>query len=163
MKRFISILSFVADHLSYFGGVISGLAVLGMTLAVSYAAIMRYFSISVIGVDELTGYAVVAVSFLALGYALKEGSHITADIIVSRLSKKTRKFLHMVSLFVSLGLVVVMIWSAHWLIEESWELNALSSTLYVPLYIPQLFIIIGLGFFALQIVVELLRSLVSDG
>jgi TRAP-type C4-dicarboxylate transport system permease small subunit len=158
MKRLISILVFIADHLSYLGGVISGLAVLGMTLAVSYAAIMRYFNVPVIGVDELTGYAVVAVSFLALGYALKEGSHITADIIVSRLSNKAKRLLHVVSLFISLGLVIILIWSAKWLIQESWELNALSPTLYVPLYIPQLFILVGLGFFALQIVVELLRS-----
>jgi len=159
MKKFINVLYFIADNLSYFGGVISGLAVLGMTLAVSYAAIMRYFNIGVLGVDELTGYAVVGVSFLALGYALKEDSHITADIIVSRLSRKVQRYLRIVSLFISLGLVIVLLWSANWLIEESWDLHALSPTLYVPLYIPQLFIVIGLGFFALQIVVEILRSL----
>lgn len=136
-------------------GALAGLLVLGMTVAVTYGALMRYFRKPAVGVDELTGYALVGVTFLCLADALRHGSHITADVLVSRLGARSRQAVYGATLLLSIGYVLALVWSARWLAWDSLKLDSLSVTLRVPVFIPQLVILVGLAVFELQLLSEL--------
>lgn len=54
------------------------------------------------GVIELNEVLMVAVVFLGLGFAQKEGAHIRAELFISRLSKRQRKRFDVFALMISL-------------------------------------------------------------
>ncbi|MEX0923649.1 MAG: TRAP transporter small permease [Rhodovibrionaceae bacterium] len=78
-------MNFISRALAFF----SGALLVGLTLLVSVNVILRYgFSSPVIWADQVTGYFLVYITFLAAPWVLVQRKHITVDILRETLGSK---------------------------------------------------------------------------
>jgi TRAP-type C4-dicarboxylate transport system permease small subunit len=73
---------------------LAGVILLFITAAVCYTIGMRFlFTKTTIWIMQTTEYALLWIVFLATTWLLKEGGHITTDVIYTHLNEKTRSTL----------------------------------------------------------------------
>jgi len=105
---------------------------------------------------EITGYLLVGITFLALAYGLREGSHVKVTILVDYLPASLRKWLALIMDSVALIFIIVLMWKSIDLVRLSLETGTLSMTfLATPMWIPQLIVPIGLGMLVLEVLHQL--------
>lgn len=105
--------------------------------------------------SDFTGFFLTAASFFALAYTLREGGHIRVALVIQRLDPGPRRFVELWSLGVAIVLTAWFAWYAANLVAQSYAYNDLSPGMVpVPIWIPQLPIVLGL--------IVLLIALVDD-
>ncbi len=147
------------DRLSGFVGIICCLAILGMVLMISYEVIARYFfNEPTSWVTEYSLYIFVGTSFLAAAYAHVNDAHIRVEIVLNSLSNDKKQLLWQVSAWLGFFFVLLATWQMTlFVISEyiggarAWGLMA------TPLWIPEAAVAVGLGFFALALLSEILK------
>jgi C4-dicarboxylate transporter, DctQ subunit len=108
---------------------------------------------------EISVYLIMASGFLGLAPALAGNNHISVDLITSKLSPKRNKVLHTFTSVIGLIFCLILTISSADMVLVSYEINSLStSTLRIPLFIPQAAIPVG----SALIVLEFLRQLLGD-
>ena len=91
--------------------VVAALTVLGMCLLVTGAVLVRYvLGIPVLWVPEIVGYLMVVLVFLALGETMLAERHIKIDLFVSRLPRRLRDILELLTLTLSTGVAGFFTW-----------------------------------------------------
>jgi TRAP-type C4-dicarboxylate transport system permease small subunit len=79
------------DRLTDVMAAVAGAILIFITAAVCYTIGMRYlFTKTTIWVMQTTEYALLWIVFLATTWLLREGGHITTDLIYAHLNKKTK-------------------------------------------------------------------------
>jgi TRAP-type C4-dicarboxylate transport system permease small subunit len=112
--------------------------------------------------DELSGYLLVAISFLGLSYAWKERGHIRIRVLISRLPIRVAKWIRLITLTGITLFTPVLIKALYDLVAYSWESGERSyTTLRIPLKWPQMFMIIGAAIFFILILSELIKAIKS--
>lgn len=163
LKKIYLVICRIADYLPLVCTGIASVMLMAVVFLVAYGAIFRYFGKSTIGVEEIGGFAMVGIVFLPLGYVLIKGNHITVDIFVRHLSSKVRSVLFIIAnLTISLFFCTALLWSSIWLIKDSHSIQSVSITLRVPIFIPQLSILIGTCVFIIALVSALIKNLVRS-
>jgi TRAP-type C4-dicarboxylate transport system permease small subunit len=90
MKEFWKIFDRLTDVMAALAGVI----LIFITAAVCYTIGMRYlFTKTTIWLMQTTEYALLWIVFLATTWLLREGGHITTDVIYTRLNERTKRYL----------------------------------------------------------------------
>lgn len=108
---------------------------------------------------ELSGYFLVGITFLALAYALQQGSHVKVTLLVDYLPRSLHKWWALILDSVALLFIAILMWKSIDLVRSSLETGTRAGTyLGTPMWIPQLIVPIGLGMFVL----EELRQLVVE-
>ena len=127
------------------------------TLTIEVVGIaLRMVGFSMAGSDAYAGYFLAAGSFLALGYALREGDHIRVTLILQRLRGRTRWWMEVLCLVIASALSVYFAYFAARLVWGSYAFNDISQNVdATPLWIPQLSMAIGLAGLALAFVEQL--------
>lgn len=88
MKGFWTVFDRLVDGMAALAGII----LVFITAAVCYSIGMRYlFTRTTIWLTQITEYALLWIVFLATTWLLKEGGHITTDIIYAHLSTKAKR------------------------------------------------------------------------
>lgn len=168
-SAFPSVAALLVDAL---GRLTSALAALGASLAILLVVYMlghilleigmRLFGRSTFILDEYIGYAVAAMTFLGLPYALEKGGLIRVALVLKRLPQAWRWPLE---LFASVSALLAFSWLArYWTIavERSFQRGIVSETLaQTPLWIPQGTVLGGLYLLCLVLIVRSLRILVQ--
>jgi C4-dicarboxylate transporter DctQ subunit len=146
--------------ISRLGGAISSLLILAVLAITALSVFNRYFlGRPVMGVDEATGFLVVAIVMFGAAESLRRGDHIRIDILFEHLGPRLRWWQEVWSF------AAVLVFSALLLIT-SWHTVLFSrmfgaySTGYLglPMWIPQSTMIIGaalLGLVTLALAVRL--------
>ncbi len=81
----------VTSVLDYSGIVLATGLVVILTILVAMNVTLRYgFNRPLFFVEEYSGYIVVALAFLGLGYTLKTKGHITLDVVINRLRGRVK-------------------------------------------------------------------------
>jgi TRAP-type C4-dicarboxylate transport system permease small subunit len=113
--------------------------------------------------DEFVAYATAAVTFLCLAYSLHDDSLIRVGMLLQRIKGRPRLVLEVFS-FSTMLLIVILVTYYFWT-KTFWrdlQRHTLSESIAeVPLWIPELFALVGLLLFGLQLLTMLLRLLVS--
>lgn len=110
--------------------------------------------------DEMSGYALVAIVFLGLGYTQRKGGHIQIIILARRLSQRKRQLLDIAILTVVLIFISWVTWHTAGPVIQNYVLNATSLTMVAtPLWIRWLFIPLGLGILTIELMVELIKAI----
>ena len=126
-------------------GLLSGLILICMGAMNAYEVISRYlFNSPTVWVMEVTIYLVMASTFFALAYVLKEKGHVRVDSVVNYLSPGTVSVLDACTSALGLLYLVVLDWESARITSDlyrTWEVSP--TVLKVPLFIPNLFILIG--------------------
>lgn len=109
---------------------------------------------------DFTGFFLAAASFLALAHTLREGGHIRVTLVLSHLPSGIRKIFELWCIGLATFISVYFVWYTARLTWESYSYNDLSAGMIaVPLWIPQLGMLLGLVVLAIALVDELVAVL----
>ena len=112
------------------------------------------------GTDEVGSYLVVAATFLSLATCQAYGGYHELQMVKMRLSPRMRATLDIVLYLVCLGASLILLWQYARLVTVSWTNDDASSTsLRIPLWIPQLTMPIGLAALCLALTKSILAQL----
>jgi TRAP-type C4-dicarboxylate transport system permease small subunit len=133
---------------------IFGVLMLALAAAVTLETLVRkIFSISLGGVDELSGYAIAVGAPLAFAVALIERSHIRINIFYLRLGERTRGMLDSLAV-VSLGALAIFLFIFTVItVRETQTYQSIAQTPWAtPLIYPQFLWMLGMGAFLVSAV-----------
>ncbi len=109
---------------------------------------------------DFTGFFLAAASFLALAHTLRQGGHIRVTLIISHLNKRLRHVFEIWCLLLATSVTTYFSWYTFTLTRESFIYNDLSPGMVaVPIWIPQLAMLLGLIILSIALFDELLCSL----
>lgn len=98
-------------------GLLASLALIG------WAVVMRYaFNAAPVWVDDVVGFLLVAIVMLAAADTLRRGEHIGVDLLMTRLSRRARRWAEAWAAFATATIAVV-------LIVNGWGASMLAKTL----------------------------------
>lgn len=131
-----------------------------MVLHILFEISLRvFFAKSTYVLDEFVAYATAAITFLCLAYSLHDDALIRVGMLLSRVRGKARLMLELFS--VSTMLLIVVMVSYYFWTKTFWRdliRGTLSESIAeVPLWIPELFAMVGLWLFGLQTFTMLMR------
>ena len=138
----------------------ASLCLLTMSLLVTADVAGRYILNSPIKfADEISEYSLLAIAFLGLGLALKEGAHIKIDVITMRLPQRIQDWLEGISSIVALFYVVFFIYYTYQLVIDSYSIGAVSIVMRAPVFVVQAVMPIGLTILALLLVAQIFNRI----
>ena len=160
MKVFYSLV----NKLSLWGAYLSSLLLVSLVLLIMTEIFIRYFfNMSTMIADEYSGYLFLASIFLGLSYTFKEDAHIRINILTSKLSKKSNKFIDIVAGIITAIVLGFMLYRTVLFTYDSYKMEMLSESVSAtPLYLTQIVMPIGILLFLLSILIFVLKGLRND-
>jgi len=148
------------DCLSSLGGILAGLSLIITLMLVFIGVVARYIlRLAVVFIDEYTGYLLVLMSFMGLAYTLRTEGHIDVDLLIRHLRKKPKLWIRTATALIALALTILLTIQTGNKMLDSYRLKAIStSPLETPLFIPQMFIPIGLGLLAISLIAMICKN-----
>lgn len=149
------------DAVTYYSGLVGGWVVLGTMMLMLIEVISRYILRSPLRIaDEISGYAMVFVSFIGLAYTWRERGHIRVTFIVQKMRAGVSNYLRLFTLTAALGYSVVLIVASILFLRDAFRRGIVStSELELPLAWPQLAIPIGATFMALILILIIAQAI----
>lgn len=109
--------------------------------------------------DELAGYMLVAIVFLGMPVALSRGALFRVELLLNRLPGAAVRWIQLFFNLLSMGVALILLWQMIRLVIDSWERKVVAPTvLATPLYIPQIFMVLGLLTLVLVLLLHLTRN-----
>ena len=154
----------VAQWLEYLDRFGVYLAAVGLTvlfvMVFSEVVLRQLFQESFLYADEVGGYLYPFVAYLALGYTLRTGGHISVTLLSNRFPKKSRRWIELaVSLAALLMVSFIILWVMQVVIGNYQTGLTADSRLRTPRWIPQSAMLLGLVIFGFAYVARILRLL----
>lgn len=149
--------------LNRFGRTSAGVGLLVMTGLVTADVILRrLFNSPIIFADEVSGYLLVLVTMMGLGYTLQEDAHIQVTMIFKAISPTRRTFLKLGLCIIGIFYTVILLYLTGQLTWESYSLKAFAPTpSQTPLFPFQIAMPIGCAFFLFQMIIEIINTALS--
>jgi len=122
------------DWLIEWGKRIAAVCLMGMMFLTCVDVTARYLGYPIFGTYEITGFTLVLVVGLSVGYTQRSKRHIAIDTLVLRLPQRARAITDTVTCLLTIGIVGLVIWQCVVLGTHLWEVNQLSMSLMVPLF-----------------------------
>ena len=156
MNKFVS----YADKLSLVGGVLSGIMICGgVCLVIGEILARSVFNSTLYVAEEYSGYLMAGLTFVALGYTLRDKGHIRMTFLRSALAPRRKVILDMICFVIGflfcIGLTYVtfiFFWDSVVSGSRSMQISE------TPLAIPQIFLPLGALIMLLQFLAEFLKS-----
>jgi len=141
----------------------AGLALLLSAIMVTIDVFCRkFFSVTMSGSDEISGYVFAAGTTWAYSYCLLNRSNVRIDALYSFLSVRVRAVLDVIGIALLLYYMSYLTRKAFDVFWTSWTGNSISNTtLLTPLWIPQLMWFLGLLLFVITLSFMLLYTFVA--
>lgn len=118
----------------------------------------RSFGLNIPSGDDFASWCMAAMAFLGLAHTFKRGEMIRVGFLLDVLPTFQRRIAEVLSLMVGVAFLGFFFWQAARFVVASYTLNDMSNgTIAVPMWIPQLGFLLGLGLLALAMLDELVR------
>ncbi len=144
-------------------GAISAASLLFLLLLVSWGVFSRYIlrSPSLVAL-EISGYAMVLLTFLPSGYLSYKNQHVSSEFFISKLSRRRKRIAKFISnLFVLLYCVIIFYEGVKSVIVM-YQGNFRSTTLLnFPTWVVYLLIPLGISFLILQTAAATIKSILE--
>lgn len=112
---------------------------------------------------DFAGFALATASFMALSYTLRMGGHIRVNLLIQRLGETPRWLLEMFTLALGGFMSGYATYYAASLLWESWHYGDMSTGIIaIPLWIPQMSMVAGLGLLTIALLDTLVESLLAS-
>lgn len=156
-KLLFSALASFVDRSSSIGGQVSVVVLFCMAALITVDVLGRYFfNRPTYVADELSGYFLATVAFLALGYTQKLRKHMRVVVLIDRLTPKRRERLEISVEIITLIYIIWFAWITLKATVVGYALGEVSETfLRTPLWIVRLLLPLGLSVLALQLIVQM--------
>lgn len=138
------------------GYMATGMLGLLMVLTVANVILRDVFNKPIRGTPELSEFMMVIVIFLALAWCAVTRKHVRVELIVTHFSSRVQKILGSITLFITLGIFVVMTWQSVLESMVAYDTTSILRLPHTPFYWIMTF---GLGLFCLAIAVLLIESI----
>ena len=144
-------------------GLGAALILLSMVFMIAREAIGRYFfGAPTAWVVELTGFLLVGIVFMGGGYILQEGAHLRVDIFYTHFTSRNRARVDVLGYLLALPFLGFMEWQSALLAWRAFDSGERSMIMRWPLYLPELFVPLGVGLLLLQVGIQLLRAVAAQ-
>lgn len=149
----------LADGLSLIAARLSELGIVAMTVLLTYEVGARYvFRAPTHWTSDVATTVMIWLTFLAMGYCLREGHMIRITAVIGQLPPTGRKAAEALSLIAILLFSVFVLWVTSRAMMDSIAFGRRQpSMLRMPTWIAELPIILGFAILALQALAELIR------
>lgn len=156
----------ILDGLYSLSALLAGVLVIGICAIVSaqvalnvLSKIMPAVSWTIPSYADIAGFMLAGASFLALAPTLRSGGHIRVTLIVRRLPPKLQVAAELVALAIGVGLTGYALRYSIRLVHDSLRFHDMSNGIIaIPLWIPQLGVVIGLAVLLIALVDLLVES-----
>ena len=151
----------IVDKLSEATGLIGALSILAAALIVTEGVLVRkVLGDSTIWQIEASIFLLMYACFVGAALTQKREHHLNVDLVVIHLSPKAREIVLLVSAILSCILCMVIAWFAWPMWWQGLMANEHSESLWgPPLWIPYLFLPLGMSLLFLQYVVQIIRKI----
>jgi TRAP-type C4-dicarboxylate transport system permease small subunit len=137
-----------------------GVVILMMLLTVS-DVFMRYaFANPITGTTEITEYMMVCL-IVAMAWAAVEGRHVTVELVMKHLPKRFQAAADSITLLVSLGIYVIIVWHSFLAAKYAMDYNANSALLDIPDFPFYGVLTLGFAILCVAIVPLLIKKIVE--
>ena len=144
-------------------GVVSGLALVSIVAFVLIQIVARPLGLVVSWSAEFAGYAMAASSFMGLAYTLNSGGHIRVNLLADRLPTSWQRWLERLCLLMASGIVGFFAWYCASMTYDSYQFNEMGQGIIaVPLWMPQLWMALGVACLWLALVDNLITHLMNE-
>ena len=143
------------DRLLDLMAALAGVILVFIVAAVCYTIFMRFFfKETTIWIIQTTEYALLWIVFLATAWLLREGGHITTDIIYVHLTEKAKQYLNFIMALVGALVCLIMLYYG---VAYTYDciINSVTDVRAVTVPKSAVFIIIPIG--SLLLVIQFLR------
>ena len=155
MKKVFHIFSRIANGLTVITGWTAALCLVAAALIVTEAVVVRkILGISTIWQIEASIFMLIFVVFAGAPFVQKNEHHLNVDLVIIHLSPRTREILLIIVSMVTCAIAAILAWYAWPMWWESVVNNEHSESLWgPPLWIPYLFLPLGMTLLFLQYIV----------
>lgn len=145
-------------------GVIAALMILVSVVITCQMIWMRFvMNESTIWQTEAVTYLMISATLIGLPYVQLLRGHVNVDLVPMLLPPRIRKALALVVLSLSIAVISIMAFHGYELFHTAWERNWHSESVWgVSMWIPYLALPLGLGFFVLQMIADLIAAWQCD-
>ncbi|MFC1970848.1 TRAP transporter small permease [Chloroflexota bacterium] len=159
--RFLRLIGAGIEWMSMVSGALGVIVLAAMAAVVFYSVIMRYVFFNAPHWEtNWASYSILFISLVPAAYTLKEGQHITVDLIFEKLSSKGRAVVEITASIISLLFCFVFAVAGWNLVKIYHSTGHVSQdVLEFPLYIVQIFIPVAAVLLGLQYMVKLARNI----
>ena len=161
MKTVYQIFVRITDGLTVITGWVAALCLVAAALIVTEAVIVRkLLGISTIWQIEASVFLLIFTVFVGAPFVQKNEHHLNVDLVIIHLSPRTREITLVVVSFISCILTAILAWYAWPMWWETVVQNEHSESLWgPPLWIPFLFLPLGMTLLFLQYIVFIGRKI----
>ncbi|MCB1743891.1 MAG: TRAP transporter small permease [Gammaproteobacteria bacterium] len=153
----------LAHRLSRFGAWVAGALIIGAAVLIGVDIVMRkFFSTSVGGASELSGYVLAISASWGFALTLLDRAHIRIDSLYVVLPLRLRALMDILGLVVLLAFVGFLSWQCSLVFLQTYELGSRALTpIATPLVYPQALWLLGMVYFLIVIGLLLLRAVLA--
>lgn len=156
MRRFL-------DRLYAASGVLAAICLAAIGAMMLAQAFGRGAGILVRGADDIVAWLCAAAAFLALGHTFRHGELVRVGLWIDMLSPRRRRIAELAALGVTALFAAYMVWAIARFVYESWQFKELAQGLIaIPIWIPQLSLVVGAVIFFIAVIDELARVIRGD-
>lgn len=136
------------------------LILVAMVILVNIEVVIRPFDLTLDMVDEVGGYLLVALTFIALPAALVGNAFHRVEFVQARLSHAGRRWTHIAFTAAALVFALMLEWQFLRLVGRSYTSQVVAPTILgTPVWIPQAAMIVGTTCLIYSLIRVLLRAL----
>ncbi|MEQ1776141.1 MAG: TRAP transporter small permease [Burkholderiales bacterium] len=144
------------DQLYAVSGAAAAVCLAGICVLMLAQAFAREAGILIRGADDISAWLCAGSAFLALGHTFRNGELIRVGLWVERLRPATRRRAEVVALSMAACCTGYMTWAIAHFVFESWKFNEVAQGLIkIPIWIPQMSLVIGTLIFLIAVLDEL--------
>jgi TRAP-type C4-dicarboxylate transport system permease small subunit len=155
MKQIGKILSKIINGLTYITGWTAAISLVAAAITVTEAVIVRkIFGVSTVWQIEASVFLLIFTVFVGAPFVQKNEHHLNVDLVIIHLSPRTREITLIIVSIISCLLAALLAWYAWPMWWESVVNNDHSESLWgPPLWIPYLFLPLGMTLLFLQYII----------
>jgi len=144
-------------------GYLSGITIVVTSIIVCYGVVMRYFFSSPINWGlEMSIFLLISATFMSAGYTQLQRAHVAIEVLDHILTPRANRWRYLVGDILSLVFCAVLTWNSWQFFNEAFQDGRVSSSTWGPrLWIPYIFMAIGMTSLSLQILVQIVDTLVG--
>jgi TRAP-type C4-dicarboxylate transport system permease small subunit len=148
------------DRLYLASAVAGAICLASIALVMLLQAGMREVGLLLRGADDIVAWLCAASAFLALGYTFREGELIRVSLILEKLPRPARRPAETACLGGAVVVVGYATWAVVSFVVDSWRFGEVAQgLLQIPIWIPQMSLVLGLVVFLIAVLDELAAHL----
>jgi len=151
------------DFLYTASGALAAVCLAAICALMLAQALGRTAGILVRGADDIVAWLTAACAFFALGHTFRRGELVRVGLWLEMLGARARWWMEVLALSVTLAFAGYMAWAVALFVLESWRFNEMAQGLVkIPIWIPQLSLVVGTVVFFVAVADELAAVLRGD-